>query len=243
MANVYPHKAGKRPWLRWLSATSAVLAVLLLPAAASAEPPLAAFSSQYRLKAAGFPFSVSAMRTLKPLDNGDWRMEVLAHNFIGEIRETSVFTWRGCTPVTHYYGYLRKGLGQVKSAEVRISDGQATSERSEHQPARFAVDRDASDKIAMTLALQCRLARGDQDLTVKVVDEREQEVQHYEVQGRETLKLGDLKLDTVKVHRVRAGTSKRQTWLWFAPQRGYELVQMVQENSDGRHVLTLEPSP
>lgn len=250
MASSCPPRAPK--WQAIANATAvaaarslgAALLGLLLAGAASAEPPVAPFSHQYRLKAAGVPFSVAAQRTLKALPDGTWRMDVLARNFLGEIRETSVFAWRGCTPVTRSYSYRRKGFGQLKTAEVHIdgATGQATSQRSKHAPRRFPATG-ATDKIAMTLALQCRLARGESDLTLQVVDERKQETQRFEIEGRETLTIGDDTLETIRVRRVRDARDERQTWLWFAPRRHYLLVQLVQENNDGRHVLTLEPSP
>ncbi len=43
--------------------------------------------------------------------------------------------------------------------------------------------------------------------------------------------------------RLREADSERQTWLWFAPNKDYTLVQLVQENDDGRHVMSLESLP
>lgn len=210
--------------------------------AANRTPPIAAFNTTYRFKIAGFPFPIKAQRTLKPIGDGVWRMQVLAHNFIGEIRETSLFRWHDCTPVTTLYGYRRQGLGQVKSAAVHIDRKTrvATSERSDHKPATFKVPDDTTDKISVVLALQCKLARGDKDLTVSVADERGLSRERYAIDGPETLKIGDRNLPTVRLHRVRSGNSRRQTLLWFAPDRGYTLVQLVQKNDDGRHVMTLE---
>lgn len=238
MANACPRRA-----FRWTSAASALLAGLLAAIPAFAAPPVESFDTLYRLKAAGFPFTVGAQRTLTQAGGDRWEMAVSASNFLGEIRETSVFTWQGCLPVTHYYGYHRKGLGRVKAAELRIADNQATSERTDHEPYHYTVDEPATDKIALTLALQCRLARGDRDITVNVADERGVEKQRFQVEGRETLEIDGEELATVKIRRLREADSERQTWLWFAPEDDYTLVQLVQENDDGRHVMNLESTP
>ena len=238
MANACPRRA-----FRWTRTASLLLAGLLAAAPALAESPVESFNTQYRLKAAGFPFTVGAQRTLSKAGGERWEMEVSASNFLGEIRETSVFTWQGCLPVTHYYGYHREGLGRVKAAELRIADKQATSERTDHEPYRYAVDQPATDKIALTLALQCRLARGDRDITLNVADERGVETQRFQVEGRETLDIDGEDVATVKVRRLREADSERQTWLWFAPGNDYTLVQLVQENDDGRHVMNLESLP
>ncbi len=238
MANACPRRA-----FRWKRTASVLLAGLLAAVPAFAEPPVPGFDTLYRLKAAGFPFTVSAQRRLTPSSGERWQMEVAASNFLGEIRETSVFTWDGCMPVTQYYGYHREGLGRVKAAELRIANGQATSERTEHEPYQYSVDEPATDKIALTLALQCHLAAGDRDITVNVADERGVEKQRFQVEGRETLEIDGQELATVKVRRVRDAGSERQTWLWFAPDDDYTLVQLVQKNDDGRHVMTLENLP
>lgn len=238
MANACPRKA-----FRSTRTASVILAGLLAAAPAFAEPPVQSFQTQYRLKAAGFPFTVGAQRTLSQAGGDRWEMQVSASNFLGEIRETSLFTWQGCTPVTRYYGYHRQGLGQVKAAELRIEGNQAVSERTEHEPYKYRVDEPATDKIAVTLALQCRLARGDRDITLNVADERGVEKQRFRVEGRETLEIDGKDLATVKVRRLREAGSERQTWLWFAPEKDYTLVQLVQENDDGRHVMSLESLP
>lgn len=227
------------------------LAGLLLSAGVAAAPadqttgwtpPVPAFNATYRFKIAGFPFPVEAKRTLQPMGDGVWQMRVQAKNFIGSISETSLFRWDGCTPVTTYYGYRRQGLGQVKSAQVHIDRESrvATSERNDHPPKTFNVPADTTDDIAMALALQCKLARGDKDLTLSVADERGVGEQRFAIDGEQTLTLNDRKIRALRVHRVRDAGSSRQTWLWFEPGRGYTLVELVQKNKDGRHVMTLE---
>ena len=240
MANPCPPRAFHRA-LR----LSGLLAALTLASNAMAAPPVAAFQSEYRLKAAGFPFSVSATRSLTPTGNGGWKMEVKAKNFIGEIRETSVFHWDGCVPVTRYYGYRRAGLGRVKTAELRIdpTSHQATSERSGHDSRVYDAGAAATDDISLPLALQCMLSRKQDSMTLRVADEREVETHRYQVEGRETLEVDDKEVDTIKVRRVRERDNGRQTWLWFAPEHDYALVQLVQRNNDGRHVLRLESFP
>ncbi|HCK27295.1 MAG TPA: DUF3108 domain-containing protein, partial [Alcanivorax sp.] len=69
------------------------------------------------------------------------------------------------------------------------------------------------------------------------------ETQRFQVEGRETLEIDGEDVATVKVRRLREADSERQTWLWFAPGNDYTLVQLVQENDDGRHVMNLESLP
>lgn len=246
MANPYPPRACPSPRPPERRRWPALLAALLLSASAfAADPPVAAFQAQYRLKAAGFPFTVSATRSLAPADAGTWKMEVAARNFLGEIRETSIFQWRGCVPTTRYYGYRRAGLGRVKTAELRVDPASrlVTSERAGREPRQYRAPAAATDDIALPLALQCMLLKGEREMTLAVADERGVETHRYQVDGEETLDIGGEKVASVKVRRVRGKNSGRETWLWFAPRHQYALVQLVQRNEDGRHVLTLENLP
>ena len=59
MANACPRRA-----FRWTRTASLLLAGLLAATPALAESPVESFNTQYRLKAAGFPFTVGAQRTL-----------------------------------------------------------------------------------------------------------------------------------------------------------------------------------
>ncbi|EKF74975.1 hypothetical protein A11A3_05961 [Alcanivorax hongdengensis A-11-3] len=208
---------------------------------ALADSPVAAFTEHYRLKSQGIPFTIDATRTLSPVRDGLWEMQVHARNWLGEIRETALFSWDGCTPQTSYYGYMRKGLGRVKKAEVHINQetGVAVSERSGKADRSYPVRETATDQLSLTLALQCELQQGKTDITLPVADERKLQTERFQVVGHETLELGDTRIKTVKVQRQREADSDRQTYMWFAPQRGFALVQLVQQNADGTHTMTL----
>ena len=92
----------------------------------------------------------------------------------------------------------------------------------------------------VALSLQCSLQAGQQDIKLQVADERSLETHRYRVVGEESLEIDGQRIETVKVQRQRGANSKRQTYMWFAPQHDYLLVQLLQENSDGDHVMTLQ---
>ena len=228
---------------RAINCRNGLLLLAILAATAShASPPVSPFSLDYRLKSEGIPFSITAHRTLEPVQDGLWKMEVHASNWLGEIRETALFNWQGCTPQSNYYSYLRRGLGRVKEAHLRLDRdaGIAASERTDKPIRNYTITDDATDELSVTLALQCELRNGKKNIHLNVADEREQESQHFRVVGEETLKVGRQRVKTVKVQRQRGPNSERQTYLWFAPGHDYLLIQLLQENSDGEHVMTLQ---
>jgi len=235
MANRCPNKG-----FNWSS--TLLLALALVTPASHAEPPVAPFSLDYSLKSEGIPFTVTATRTLKPVQDGLWKMEVRAKNWLGEIRETTLFDWQECIPQSTSYRYYRRGLGRVKEAILNLDRkaGVAASERTDKPARSYPITDTATDELSVSLALQCSLQTGQRDIKLEVADERSQEAQRFRVVGEEQLKIDGKRVETVKVQRQRGANSKRQTYMWFAPQHDYLLVQLLQENSDGDHVMTLQ---
>ena len=234
MANLSPNRGFNWP--------SLLLGLVLLAPTSHAEPPVAPFTLDYHLKSEGIPFTVTATRTLKPLQDGLWKMEVQAKNWLGEIRETTLFDWQKCIPESTYYGYYRRGLGRVKEAKLHLDReaGVAASERTDKPIHNYPITDQATDELSVSLALQCSLQAGERDIKLQVADERSMEAHRYRVVGEEQLKIDGKLVETVKVQRQRGANSKRQTYMWFAPQHDYLLVQLLQENSDGDHVMTLQ---
>ncbi len=200
------------------------------------------FKLDYRLKSEGIPFSIAAHRSLSQVQDGLWKIEVHAKNWLGEIRETALFNWQGCTPLSNYYGYKRRGLGKVKEAKLHIDrqTGVAASERTDKPMRSYDVSNNATDELSVSLALQCELREGAHEVELQVADERAQKTHHYTVTGRETLTIDGDRVETLKVQRLRDKDSERQTYMWFAPDHDYTLVQLMQKNGDGEHLMTLQ---
>lgn len=236
MGSLYRHRV-----IRSLRALF-LLAPLAVAPIASAQPPITPFTLDYRLKSEGIPFSITATRTLRQVKGGLWKMEVSAKNWLGEIRETALFNWQSCTPQSSYYGYMRKGLGQLKEATLNLDreNGMADSARTGKANFSYPISETATDELSVSLALQCALASGELDIELDVADEKSLETQRFRVVGEETLKIDGERVKTVKVQRVRGANSPRQTFMWFAPKHNFLLVQLQQKNKDGEHVMTLQ---
>ncbi|EUC70366.1 hypothetical protein Y017_09900 [Alcanivorax sp. 97CO-5] len=221
---------------------SIMLVSLTFSSVASAEQTPSPFNLDYRLKSEGIPFSIEAHRSLRQMQNGLWKMEVHAKNWLGEIRETALFNWQGCTPLSNYYGYKRRGLGKVKEAKLHIDrqTGVVASERTDKPMRSYDVSNNATDELSVSLALQCELRDGANEVELQVADERAQKTHHYTVVGRETLTIDGGRVETLKVQRQRGKNSERQTYMWFAPDHDYTLVQLMQKNDDGEHLMTLQ---
>lgn len=198
------------------------------------------FSHEFSASSSGFPFSIRTQRTLSRDTNGLWWLEVRASNWLGEIHESTAFEWNGCDASTRRYGYVRKGLGREKQAMIKVSDGNHASGNRNGKPVSYEVPANTADKLSHVLALQCRLAAGETELTVDVADERGVEQFHYQRTGQEWLNTAAGKLLAVRVERQRDDNSGRQTILWFSPSHDYNLVRLLQVEDGEHHELTIQ---
>lgn len=214
----------------------------LLPLSASAAPEQS-FQQEFRLSTSKMPISVNAERRLRQLDDNTWQMVVEAKNLIGRVREVTQFQWHQCTPQTTSYSYLREGLGQKRKARLTLDrdNGIATSVRANGKVRKYPITATTTDKLSQTLALQCMLQRGDEELVLDVADEKGREQEHYIIDGEETLQTPAGPLRTVRLLRDRDDSDDgRKTWLWFAADHNFSLVKLVQEEDNQRHEMLIQ---
>lgn len=215
---------------------------LCLPLLANAEAPTA-FSYQYGFTGAGIPFSISATRSLRQIENGQWQTELSAKNFLGSIREASTFQWEGCLPITSRYEYQRKGLGQSRSAiltlQQKANTPTAVLQREGKSDREFDIKPDTIDMLALPLAIQCRLQENEQaPLEFHVASEKRHETLRFRIMGTEVVKTPAGEFKALRVERQRKG-NQRNTLMWFAPEHNYSLVRMKQEDGGSTYEMRL----
>jgi hypothetical protein len=227
--------------IQHLAARTAVVTLALLALAAGAATEREALHQQFRLNTALLPFSITAERRLRQVDAETWQMELVASHLIGTIRERTRFTWAGCVPVTKEYRYTREGLGQKREAHVRLDRkaGLAHVQHSHKDYLTYPVSAATTDKLSLTLALQCLLRHGRTDLVLDVAEERGVRRHRYRVEGEEMLQIPGGTVRTVRVVRDRGDDSNRKTRLWFAVEHDHSLVRLVQEEEGKRHELVI----
>ncbi|WP_111656210.1 DUF3108 domain-containing protein [Isoalcanivorax indicus] len=207
-----------------------------------APPVIQPFSMTYGLSGSGVPFSIAAERTLERRNDGSWKMEIRARNWLGSIRETTFFTWQDCVPQSTAYEYRRRGLGRTREARLELDRdaGTALARRDGADDRTYEIGDHTTDILSQTLGLQCALMRGQRDnISLDVASERRREDMVYQVIGEESVRVPAGRFNTLKVERVRDDDSDRQTLLWFAPELGYALIRMVQDEGDGQYELVL----
>jgi hypothetical protein len=223
---------------------SLLLLLLSTSAARASEPGVAPFTLAYSFSGSGIPFSINAERTLRPVGNGQWEMQIRARNMLGEIRETTRFNWAGqCLPQSVYYGNYRRGFGREREAALVLDQRNdlATLTRNGEFSREFEIGARTTDILSQTLALQCLLQRGESGTTtLDVASERRREPMAYRRLGEERVRTAAGRFNAVKLERVRDDDSGRRTLLWFAPELDYTLVKMIQDNGDDEYELELK---
>ncbi len=226
------------------AARLATACLLLTPLSAAnsaglqVEPFKAVYSSEWDL---GFSLSGEAVRQLQQTGNG-WKLSLDASAMVASLSESSKlrFTSAGVEPQS--YRYKRKVLGKKRTSELEFNwqNHQASSQVSD-DPWQLDIPAGTLDKLSYQLQLRLDLINDRETLEYQVADNGKLKTYRFVREGEEevTTELGTF--NAVKVRRDRGPDSKRQTWLWFAPQLNYQLVRLLQTETDGkRYALVIK---
>jgi uncharacterized protein DUF3108 len=138
------------------------------------------------------------------------------------------------------YTYERNIFGIKKNESLTYdrAAGVANYQKKKKQR-QVKLDSDYLDKLTYQIQLQRDLIRGNTPLQYQVIDRGKIKQYNFEIMGEEIVDTALGSINTVKVHRVRED-SDRETYLWFAPQMNYLLVQIWQNEDDDDHRITLK---
>ncbi|WP_263141209.1 DUF3108 domain-containing protein [Pseudomonas sp. RIT-PI-AD] len=210
-----------------------LLAFVALPlAAAEPKPFVASYTADWKQ----LPFSGTAGRSLKKLDDGRWQLDFEAAMLVASLSEVSTFRVEKDTFLPQSYRFNRNGLGKGKQVELDFDWSQKQvigNDRGE--PVRLLLNRGLLDKSTYQLALQHDVATGKKSMSYQVVDGEDIETYDFRVLGEERVATQAGQVDAIKVERVRDPTqSARKTVLWFAKDWDYLLVRLHQIEKDGK---------
>lgn len=218
-----------------------LLAALLVCATAEAAPPmttLTPFVANYEVTLNNLPFKAGARQSLSPLGDNRWRLELRVESFLLDTLEYSEFRWDGqqCHTIPEHYAYTRKGIGKKKQLDLRFDHAQGTVTRNDGKTVTsYAINDATEDKIGHTLAIACRIARGERGaLAVDVAWDRDVRSLDYRVNAREetiSTPLGSFR--ALRTERTRTD-SDRVTRSWVSEATGWQSVQMQHTEGDGR---------
>lgn len=220
-----------------------LLSALLLLAmpAAHADAPLATltpYTSTYEVRLNNLPFKARATQVLSALGDNRWRLELRVESFVLDTVEYSEFRWDGqtCHTTPERYAYTRKGIGRNKQLALSFDHARRLVTRNDgRETSTYAINARSEDKLGHTLALACRVARGERGtFDMDVAWDRDVRNLDYTVgAGDENVSTPLGTFRALRVSRTRTD-SDRVTTLWISPATGWQPVQMQHTEGDGR---------
>jgi hypothetical protein len=195
------------------------------------------YEAEYRAKAAGL--SSTAERKLESLGDGRYLLSqsmsvrVLGAK-LGEIRETSQFSYRDDILAPEIYRYEQSGISKQVEQVAFDWDRELALSTEDDEQWQLAIVPGIVDKLSFQLRLRQALAQGDiTEVEIQMVDTDEVETHLYRVTGTEAVETKLGVLDCIKVERIRAPGSERRTTFWLARDWDLLLVKFEQSRGSG----------
>lgn len=154
------------------------------------------------------------------------------------IDERSQLRWRVDGPETVDYRFQQKAAfsSRERSVQVDAAAGRVLSTNKD-QRFEFAYQPGVLDRHAVTVALMHDLARGKRgELSYPVVDRDELQAQRYRVGARVKLRTALGPLSALRVERLRESANGKTTRIWFARERGYVPLRIIQDDGQGERI-------
>lgn len=217
---------------------SALLLVCTLPVQATEllKPYKAVYKAQWDI---GIAFGGDAIGELTR--TGDhWKASLSAEALIAKVDEYSEFTLEDNNVVPQHYEYHRKVIGSNKDTVLQFDwDSSSVSKASKKQPKTMPIPAGTQDKVSYQTQLRLDLATGKQKLSYQVADGNKIKTYPFIIVGTETVETAIGTFEAIKIQRDRGTDSKRETFLWCAPELDYMVVKLQQVEKSGKEYSLL----
>lgn len=215
-----------------------VLAVLLFCQSVSAFS-LIPFNAQYKAFRSGMELG-NASQTLSQQHAGQYTLAFRSSAsflFLSDKRsEISTFLVTGAQLLPKHYQFSRTGTGKDRNTEIRFSPDSKQIRINQDKTLPWHGEL---DNQLFHLDIRRRVAAGETRFSYQTINEKGRpDEETFEVIGQEklTLPIGDI--DTVKLQKVRAN-STRETFIWLAPELEYQMARLRQLK-DGKEQLDIQ---
>jgi hypothetical protein len=212
--------------------------ILLAPAFLHAEPAtgLTPFEASYTAAMEkGVSLNGSAKRTLTSQGHGVWLYRTDVNSFIADIDESLILKWDNGKVIPLRYRYRLSGFlikDRKQSIDFDWKKGIATGEY-RGKPFSLKLEEGALDPLGFQLQLRHDISAGKRDMAYRIIDGGDYDSDRFAVLDSESLNTPAGSIATVKAKKVRDADSKRKTLMWFAPDKNFLLVRLLQVEPDG----------
>jgi hypothetical protein len=225
---------------RNFAATLAAVTLAVLCTAATAAPPVPAFTAHYRVLQNGSPIGKATL-TLAPGAGDTWTFTTASKGTAGlasllsaSTREVSTFKWVGDLPQGVSYDYTLDSALRQKRRSVRFDWANHTVDVDDNGSFHFATQPGVVERHTVPLALAAGLASGKTRFTLPVAVRDRIETQHYAAQGSQSISVPAGTFEATRVSRTDGGDAFEA---WFAPAK---VPAPVKIDQPGKTALSLE---
>lgn len=200
------------------------------------KPYKATYISQWDM---GISFSANAVRELKR--TGDqWNLSLNAKAMIASLNEFSEFTVQDNQIRPDRYEYHRTVLGSKKDAVLQFNWNTGTVLNDiKKKPWTMDTPVGTLDNLSYQMQLRLDIASGKEELVYQVADGGKLKTYPFKRIGHDVIKTSLGSFNTVKIQRDRGPNSKRETFIWFAPELDYMVVKLQQVEKSGKEYSML----
>ncbi|MDL0432545.1 DUF3108 domain-containing protein [Marinobacter sp. TBZ242] len=183
----------------------------------------------------GISLSGSARRILEQQDDGTWRFRTDVDSFIADIDESLIFRWENNRVIPLRYRYKLSGF-LIRDRKEAINfdwDNMVVSGHHEGDKFSMELEKGTLDPMGYQLQLSQDIKAGKREMEYRVVDKGDYDTDRFAVVDEEILNANGEEIRTLKAEKVRDSSSKRQSLMWFAPERNHLLIRFLQVEPDG----------
>ena len=156
-------------------------------------------------------------------------------SFVADIDESLIFRWEDNQVVPLRYRYKLSGLFIRDREEAIDFDWENNVVSGHHEGDKFSMklEKGAMDPMGYQLQLSQDIKAGKREMEYRVIDKGDYDTDKFAVVDEETVRINGDDIRTLKAEKVRDSDSKRESLMWFAPERDYLLIRFLQVEPDG----------
>lgn len=214
-----------------------MLALLLGSAAHAAEPAPDLFPFEVSYGASmekGISLNGSAKRILTSQGNNVWLYRTEVKSFIADLDESLILKWENGQVVPLRYRYRLSGF-LIKDRKQSIDfDWKANVATGKYrgEPFETKLKEGVLDPLGFQVQLHQDILNGKREMEYQVLDRGDIDSERFAVVSDDTGNPDNDRSSYLKAEKIRE-SSKRQTYMWFDPDKNYVLVRLQQIEPDG----------
>lgn len=183
----------------------------------------------------GVSLNGSGKRTLTSQGHGVWLYRTEVDSFIADIDESLILKWDGEKVIPLRYRYRLSGFlikDRKQSIDFDWKKGIATG-KYRGKAFNLELKEGTLDPLGFQLQLRHDIQTGKRDMSYQIIDGGDYDNDRFAVIDEESLDTDAGTIATIKAEKVRDKDSKRKTLMWFAPDKDFLLVKLLQIEPDG----------